>query len=213
MEPCYRPNARNASHAAIVAAKDKYAVNVNVVSAEGVARSRQDVVRVMVQVLLEAAVLMRLGNADLTPVKRVTAVEAAKRDTRYPAPNVLEMERSTYGKLVPLAVDAVLLPVDRKRPVLCVTARVEKSGMPPNRGNIGSQRGRPKEAARWRNPPEFHPPMPPIRERDGVFPLYGKEPDRGNAGSFRRVWAAVPAEIEKSRRRSGSPESRRIPGG
>ena len=107
--------------------KDKYAVDVNVVNAEGAARLRQNVVHVMVEVLLMVVVLMHLENADLTPARHVAAVEEADLETRYPVPDVLEMERSTYGKLVQLVVDVALLPADRKRPALCVMVKVISS--------------------------------------------------------------------------------------
>ena len=60
-------------------------------------------------------------------MKGAVAVEAVRRDTQYPAPDALEMERSTYGKLVPLAADEVLSPVARKRLVPCATAKAISS--------------------------------------------------------------------------------------
>lgn len=110
-----------------MAAKGKYAANADVANVAEVVRLHQGVAHAMVKELLEVVVEMHLGKSDLILAKRAAVVAEANGDTRSPVPDVLEMERSTYGKHVPLVADVVLLRVANKRRAPYATAKVISS--------------------------------------------------------------------------------------
>ena len=107
--------------------KGKYAVNADVASAAEAARLHHGVVLARGKELSEVAIEIRRGESDLIPAKHAAVVEVARRDIRYHALDVLDVERSIYGKRVPLVADVVLLPAAKKRLAPYATAKAISS--------------------------------------------------------------------------------------